>query len=116
VTADAWFFPAHFKNDPCQPGTLMMEGSLQAMAFFLTAMGFTLDRDAHHFAPAPGQSAGLRCRGQVTPRSKTLTYEVFVTELHDGPTPRLKAHVLCTVDGLRALHAADLCLCLAPNG
>jgi hypothetical protein len=38
VAADDWFFEGHFKNDPCMPGTLMLQGGLQAMAFYLAAM------------------------------------------------------------------------------
>jgi 3-hydroxymyristoyl/3-hydroxydecanoyl-(acyl carrier protein) dehydratase len=36
-----WFFQGHFKDDPCMPGTLMFEGCLQALAFYLTALGYT---------------------------------------------------------------------------
>ena len=42
IAPDDWFFDGHFKNDPCMPGTLMFEGCLQAMAFYLAALGFTL--------------------------------------------------------------------------
>ncbi|HXJ39191.1 MAG TPA: beta-ketoacyl synthase N-terminal-like domain-containing protein, partial [Bryobacteraceae bacterium] len=49
VRPDEWFFKGHFKNDPCMPGTLMVEGCLQAMAFYLTAQGFTLNRDGWRF-------------------------------------------------------------------
>ena len=31
VTPDRWFFDGHFKNDPCMPGTLMLEACLEAM-------------------------------------------------------------------------------------
>jgi 3-hydroxymyristoyl/3-hydroxydecanoyl-(acyl carrier protein) dehydratase len=115
VTPDDWFFKAHFKNDPCLPGTLMMEGSLQAMAFYMSALGFTRDRDDHRFEPMPNRTLSLRCRGQVTPSSKRLVYEVFVRELMSGPVPVLTADVLCSVDGHKAMHASNVCLRLAPN-
>ena len=65
-----WFLPGHFKNDPCMPGTLMFEGCLQAMAFYLTSTGATLDRDGFRFEPVPDETFKLRCRGQATPASR----------------------------------------------
>ncbi len=105
---DDWFFKGHFKNDPCMPGTLMFEGCLQAMAFYLTACGFTLDKDAWRFEPVPEMTYKLRCRGQALPSSRKLVYEIFVAEVHDGPEPTLIADLLCTVDGVKAFHAQRL--------
>ncbi len=112
---DDWFFKGHFKNDPCMPGTLMFEGCLQAMAFYLTACGFTLDKDAWRFEPVPEMTYKLRCRGQALPSSRKLVYEIFVAEVHDGPEPTLIADLLCTVDGVKAFHAQRLGVRLAPD-
>lgn len=115
IAPDDWFFTGHFKNDPCMPGTLMLEGCVQAMAFYLSAMGYTIDKDGWRFQPIPEETYNLRCRGQVTPESKKLTYEVFVEEIHDGPVPTLYADLLCTVDGLGAFHARRFGLQLTPS-
>ena len=115
VTPDQWFFPGHFYNDPCMPGTLMFEGCLQTMAFYVAALGYTIDRDGWRFEPVPEQPYLLRCRGQVTPKSSSLVYEVFVSELHDGAEPMLVADLMCTVDGLRAFHCRRMALRLAPD-
>src|SRR5690606_1148387 len=77
IAPDDWFFEGHFKNDPCMPGTLMLEGCVQAMAFYLAAMGFTIERDGWRFRPIADETFSLRCRGQVIPTSRELTYEVF---------------------------------------
>ena len=114
LTLDEWFFNGHFKNDPCMPGTLMLEGTLQTMAFYLTAMGYTLDRDGWRFEPIPGETYTLRARGQVTPGAQKVIYEVFVEEVIDGPVPMLYADLLCTVDGLRAFHCRRMGLRLTP--
>ncbi|MBN8616319.1 MAG: polyketide synthase dehydratase domain-containing protein [Deltaproteobacteria bacterium] len=114
ITEDDWFFPGHFHNDPCMPGTLMFEGCLQAMAFYLTAMGYTLSRDGWRFEPISDEAYKLLCRGQVTPRSRVLTYEVFVEEVVAGPIPMLYADLLCVVDGLGAFHARRMGLRLVP--
>ena len=114
VSPDDWFFQGHFKNDPCMPGTLMFEACLQAMALQMTAMGYTLSRDGWRFEPAPHQTYRLHCRGQVTPKSRCITYEVFVSEAIEGPIPSLTADVLATVDGLKAFQCSGLTLQLRP--
>ena len=115
VNAGDWFFSGHFKNDPCMPGTLMFEGGLQAMAFYLAALGFTLDHDGWRFEPVSGQECLLRCRGQVNPSSQRVVYEVFVSELSAAPHPTLYADVLGTVDGVKAFHARRAGLRLVPD-
>ncbi len=115
VQPDTWFFDGHFKNDPCMPGTLMFEGCLQMMAVYLGALGYTVRRDGWRFEPVSDEPFALSCRGQVTPTSKVLTYELFVEEVHDGPIPTLYADLLCTVDGLKAFHARRVALQLTPS-
>jgi 3-hydroxymyristoyl/3-hydroxydecanoyl-(acyl carrier protein) dehydratase len=109
LTAADWFFQGHFKDDPCMPGTIMFQGCLQAMAVAFAARGATLARDGHRFEPG-NRPTMLRCRGQATPSSRALVYEVFVKGvLHDV----LTADVLATVDGLKSLHCRDVELRLA---
>ena len=115
VRPDLWFFDGHFKNDPCMPGTLMFEGCLQAMAFYLASLGFTLPRDGWRFQPVPELPYQLRCRGQVVPSSRLLVTEVFVEEVVGAPVPTLYADLLCTVDGLKAFHARRVALELVPD-
>ena len=115
ISPDDWYFAGHFKNDPCMPGTLMLEGCVQAMAFYLSALGFGVDKDGWRFQPIEHETYSLRCRGQVTPTSQELTYEIFVEELHDGPEPLIYADLLCTVDGLGAFHARRFGLKLTPS-
>ena len=115
ITPDDWFFAGHFKNDPCMPGTLMFEGCLQTMAVYLGALGYTIERDAWRFVPVPDVAYPLRCRGQVLPHNKLLTYEVFVDGIEDGPYPTLWADVLCTIDGLKAFHCRRLGVRLVPD-
>ena len=114
VSPEDWFFQGHFKNDPCMPGTLMFEGCLQALAFFLAGLGYTLRRDGWRFEPVTGEPIAMRCRGQVLPQPGTLVYEVFVEEVHDGPEPKVYADLLCTIDGRKAFHARRCGLRLMP--
>jgi acyl transferase domain-containing protein/3-hydroxymyristoyl/3-hydroxydecanoyl-(acyl carrier protein) dehydratase/1-acyl-sn-glycerol-3-phosphate acyltransferase len=112
---DDWYLQGHFKNDPCMPGTLMCEGCLQAMAFYLTAQGYTLERDGWRFDPIPDEMYKLQCRGQVTPGSRELTYEVFVEEVIDGPVPMIFADILGSSDGLKIFHGRRMGLRLIPD-
>lgn len=115
VSFHDWFFAPHFKNDPCMPGTLMFEGCMQALAVFLTALGFTIGRDGWRFEPVPDLSYRLRCRGQVTPQSKVVIADIYVDEIVDGPEPTIYADVLGTVDGRKAFHGRRLGLRLVPD-
>lgn len=114
ISPDDWFFDGHFKNDPCMPGTLMFEGCVQVMAFYMAACGWTITRDGGVFEPIAEEIYKLVCRGQVDPESTELIYEVFVREVHDGPIPMLYADLLCTVDGLGAFHCARMGLQITP--
>lgn len=115
ISPEQWFFEGHFKNDPCMPGTLMFEGCLQAMAFYLASLGYTLDKDGWRFEPVQGETIEMRCRGQVTPTSQELTYELFIEEVVEGPYPMIYADLLCTADGLKAFHARRCGLRLVPD-
>ena len=116
IAPEDWFFQGHFLNDPCMPGTLMIEAGFQAMAFYLAALGYTRERDGWRFEPVPEETFALRCRGQVLPSARELRYEVFVHALVDGPVPSLYADILGTVDGsTKAVHARRLGLRLVPD-
>ncbi|MGQ4469582.1 beta-ketoacyl synthase N-terminal-like domain-containing protein [Streptomyces violaceoruber] len=115
VSPDDWFFTGHFKNDPCMPGTLMLQGGLQAMAFYLTASGHTVDRDGWRFEPVDTQPSRTKCRGQATPESRRIVYELFVRGVSAGPVPTLHADVLGSVDGRKAFLGRGMALRLVPD-
>ncbi|MBI5768904.1 MAG: polyketide synthase dehydratase domain-containing protein [Verrucomicrobia bacterium] len=108
IQPDHWFFAGHFKNDPCMPGTLMLEGAVQAVSFYLAALGVTVRRDGWRFVPVQHRPTLMRCRGQCVPTSRELVYEVFVEEFVDGACPRLIATVLASVDGKKAFLCEHL--------
>lgn len=115
INPDKWYFAGHFKNDPCMPGTLMFEAAMQTMAIYMTSLGLTLGGDGWRFEPVPFETYKLVCRGQVTPQSRELVYEVFVREVIAGPEPMLFADLLCTIDGLGAFHCSRMGLKLSPG-
>jgi acyl transferase domain-containing protein/3-hydroxymyristoyl/3-hydroxydecanoyl-(acyl carrier protein) dehydratase len=115
VRPDDWYFKGHFKNDECMPGTLMADACLQMMAFYMVGAGLSVGRDGWRFEPVTEEQFKFVCRGQVTPESGTVVYEIFVSELTDGPFPTIYAHVLTTVDGNRAFLCERLGLRLIPD-
>ncbi|MCB9228582.1 MAG: hypothetical protein H6618_03135 [Deltaproteobacteria bacterium] len=115
LSPDLWFFAGHFKNDPCMPGTLMLEGCFQVMAFRMVWQGLSLQRDGWRFRPLAEQSSPLICRGQVSPGNRLLSYELHVREICDGPEVCIRADILCTVDGLRAFLARNIGLVMVPD-
>lgn len=115
IQPDLWFFNGHFNNDPCMPGTLMFDGCIQAMQLYLMAMGFGMEYDGWRIEPVKDLPFKLICRGQVIPTSKKLDYELFVEGIWDGAQPKLRAQVLCTVDGLKCFHADPLEVELVPD-
>ncbi len=115
IQGDEWFFPGHFKNDPTMPGTLMCEAGVQMMGFYLAALGHTKERDGWTFELVPGLPFKAVCRGQVTPASREMRYEILVRGLEDGHYPTLWADVLLTVDGRKAFHGRNLGVRLWPD-
>lgn len=115
VKPDHWFFEGHFKNDPCAPGTLMLEGGVQVLSFYLASMGFTLERDGWRFVPIKDESFNLICRSQLVPGGKKLEYEIFVHGVAASPRPQLRVDLLCTVDGRKAFLGQGVGIELVPG-
>jgi len=88
---------------------------MQTMAIYMTALGMTMGYDGWRFEPVPFETYKLVCRGQVTPQSREVVYEVFVREIIAGPEPTLFADLLVTVDGLPAFHCGRMGLRLSPG-
>ena len=110
-----WFYEGHFQDDPCMPGTIMFQGCLQVASTYLAACGFTLARDGFRFEPQDGREMLLRCRGQATPSSQHMVYELFVKSIRDGKEPTLLCDILVTVDGLKSLHCKNVEVRLAAD-
>ncbi len=115
IADDAWFFDGHFKNDPCMPGNFMVEACIEAMSFYLAALGHTTRVDGWRFQPLPDQPFELKCRGEINPRTEHVAYELHVEEIHDGPHPTIICDVVGFVDGDPAFHAHRVGVELVPG-
>ena len=115
VDPDWWFFKVHFKNDPCMPGNLMAEGCIQMMSFYLSALGFTKNRDGWRFEPVPGEKCKALFRSQITPEAKEILYEIFIDDITEDLYPTVYAHTVVTVDGRKAFCCERASLRLIPD-
>lgn len=105
---DDWFNPIHFQGDPCMPGTLMLEGCLQTVQVWLLGLGAATRWPAASFEPMAGRTMRLRCRGQVAPGHRQLTYRARIREAGLDPAPWAVADVILAVDGVEVVVAHDV--------
>jgi 3-hydroxymyristoyl/3-hydroxydecanoyl-(acyl carrier protein) dehydratase len=82
ISSDAWFFKAHFFQDPVQPGSLGTEAMIQALQFYM--LHSRMDAGFHnaHFEPiAIDHPQRWKYRGQVLPRHRQVqtTLEIIET-------------------------------------
>ena len=78
-------------------------------------MGMTSGRDGWRFEPLRNRQCLCEFRGQITPQSARLVYEVFVESLVSSPEPRVVADVVCSLRGRPIFHARRLGLGLVPD-
>jgi acyl transferase domain-containing protein/3-hydroxymyristoyl/3-hydroxydecanoyl-(acyl carrier protein) dehydratase len=103
VDPEAWFFKAHFFQDPVQPGSLGLEALQQAMraAVRLRMLG-EQDSDQRFEPLALGMPFSWRFRGQVLPTSKSVITEVdIISIVHQGGSLTALSDGSVWVDGIR---------------
>ncbi len=108
LSADHWYFPCHFKDDQVLAGSLMGEACSQIMQFYLLYLGLQTHTSDARFMPIPNLAQQVRCRGQVVPADKLLTYRMEVTEIGISPIPYAKADVEVILEGKVIVHFKDL--------
>lgn len=110
VDPRAWYFKAHFFQDPVQPGSLGIEALLQLLMQATKLKG--LDRrfrKPRFVSPAPGQPLKWRCRGQVTPDKNEVTTLIAITAIETLPDRvRVTASGALWCDGLPIYDANGL--------
>ena len=102
IRRDDWFLACHFVDDEVMPGTLMFECCLHTLRIFLLRLGWVGETGALAFEPRPGTASTLQCRGQVTPTTRQVRYEVSLCELgydEDDGTPYALADATMYADG-----------------
>jgi 3-hydroxymyristoyl/3-hydroxydecanoyl-(acyl carrier protein) dehydratase len=104
VRPEAWYFKAHFYEDPVQPGSLGLEALIQS-ARALVALEGWLDgiEDPVWEQPILGFPLRWRYRGQVVPLRREVVTEVEALEVDvvAGESVTVKIYGTQWVDGLR---------------
>jgi PfaB family protein len=110
IHPDDWFLTCHFVDDMVMPGTLMYECCLHTLRLFLLRLGWVGQRGCHSWQPVRGVRSQLKCRGQVTAQTQTVTYEVSIKELGYGPEPYAVADALMYADGKPIVEITNMAL------
>ena len=113
VDPDAWFFKAHFYQDPVCPGSLGLDSLIQLLKYA------ALDRWAprqksHMFSLVTEQGHQWTYRGQITPENKRIELQAAVTRVVETPLPEIHADGLLKVDGLCIYKLENFGLRLIP--
>ncbi len=110
IHADDWFLTCHFVDDQVMPGTLMYECCLHTLRIYLMRIGWVGEHDAVVCEPIPGTASRLKCRGQVTAATRTVTYEVTLKERGYGPAPYAVADAIMYAYGKPIVEITNLCV------
>ena len=97
VDPSAWFFRAHFMNDPVWPGSLGLESLLQLMKVMAVARWGSGPQMAFE-SPVLGQSHRWTYRGQIVPVDHRVTVQAEIKS-RDDELRRLLADGHLEVDG-----------------
>jgi 3-hydroxymyristoyl/3-hydroxydecanoyl-(acyl carrier protein) dehydratase len=84
VDPGAWFFRAHFFQDPVMPGSLGVEAMCQLLRWYMLDRGIGTNDAAARFEPiALDERLTWTYRGQIVPGDRLITVELDVLEIRD---------------------------------
>ena len=112
IDPDSWFLTSHFKDDPVMPGTLMYECCLHTLRVFFLTSGLVDECEMIHAGPVTGVKSQLKCRGQVLPSTKKVSYELHIREMGYGPDAYAICDAVMYADGRAIVDIQDMSLCL----
>ncbi len=108
VDPGAWFFAAHFYEDPVWPGSLGLESFLQVLKRFAADRWGTTP--ASRFEPiAVGRPHAWTYRGQVIPTDREVTVEAEITAIDDD-SRLIVADGFLIIDGRVIYQMTDFAL------
>ena len=110
IHPDDWFLTCHFTDDNVMPGTLMYESCIHTLRVLLMSWGWLGEADEVSAMPVPEVAGRLRCRGQVTAETRSVSYEVHVHEIGFRPEPYVVASALMLADGRPIVEMEGLSL------
>ncbi len=107
VDPSAWFFKAHFHQDPVWPGSLGLESFLQLLKVAaIERWGESLGQ-THTFGPLLGEPHTWTYRGQILPTNRRVIVEASITSIEDSAEPAIRGCGHLYVDGLCIYEMRD---------
>lgn len=115
VNPDAWFFKAHFFEDPVWPGSLGLESFIQLMKLAAhQRWGAGARPDEVQFQTlAAGEKHSWIYRGQILPTDSRVTIDAAITQV-DDVRRMLRADGFLTVDGRVIYQMKDFAITMQP--
>lgn len=113
IHKEDWFLTCHFSDDNVMPGTLMYECCMHTLRILLMRMGLIDTADSCVWEPIPGVKSSLKCRGQVTEKTKTAEYEISLKELGYNPYPYAIVDALMYADGKPVVEMLNMSIQLS---
>jgi 3-hydroxymyristoyl/3-hydroxydecanoyl-(acyl carrier protein) dehydratase len=107
VNPDAWFFKAHFFQDPVWPGSLGLESLVQLIKVY--AHRRWGDPADGWQAMALGQEHQWAYRGQIVPTATEVTIQAYITDVDDARR-FVRADGLLAADGRVIYRMSDFAL------
>lgn len=107
---DEWYFTSHFRDDPVLAGSLMSEGCVQLLQFYMMYLGLHTKTQDARFQTMRNIPQPIRCRGQALPKDRLMTYRLEVTEIGLSPKPYARGNVDIIIDGKIVVDFRDVCL------
>ncbi|MBU3914020.1 3-hydroxyacyl-[acyl-carrier-protein] dehydratase FabA, partial [bacterium] len=108
LAPDHWYFPCHFKDDNVLAGTLVTEGCVQLLGFYMLYLGLQVNTQDARFQPVKNHPYGIRARGQIVPTDKQYTYKMEIVEIGLEPRPFARANFYIILEGKIVVDFKDL--------
>jgi PfaB family protein len=112
VNPDAWFFKAHFHQDPVWPGSLGLESFMQLLKLVAFERWGEDTSNCVFQCMALEQQHSWVYRGQILPSDEKVTVQAVITEINDEEK-RLIADGFLSVDGRIIYQMNDFALRMA---
>ena len=118
VDPHAWYFKAHFYQDPVQPGSLGLDALAQLLARAILLKGLDAGMAEPHFETiATGAQMKWSYRGQVTPDKTEVVTVMEITSIEERGTGFLvTARGSLWRDGLRVYEVEPFSLAVVDRG
>jgi len=107
---DEWYFTSHFRDDPVLAGSLMSEGCVQLMHFYMMYLGLHTKMEDARFQTKKNIPQVIRCRGEGLPKHHLMTYQLEITEIGLTPKPFVRGNAEIWLEGKMVVDFRDICI------